>query len=111
MKKTFGGWAFIIGLILAVVIALLGAEQDWPVYILLVLGLIVGLLNISDKEVGPFLISAIAFMLTFTSLFMISEAIPLVGNTLVNFFVFVNAFIAPAAAVVAIKELFAHTRN
>jgi len=50
-------------------------------------------------------------MLTFTALGKISEAIPLVGNTLGNFFVLVNAFIAPAAAVVAIKELFAHTRN
>ena len=111
MKKSIGGWAFIIGLILAVVIAFLGAEQDWPIYILLVLGLIVGLLNIGDKEVGPFLIAAIAFMLTFAALGKIAEVIPVVGATIGNFFVVVNAFIAPAAAVVAFKELFARTRN
>jgi len=111
MKKSIGRWAFIIGLVLAVIIALLGTGYEWPVYILLVLGLIVGLLNISDKEVGPFLVAAIAFMLTFMALGEIADAIPWIGVYLGNFFVMVRAFIAPAAAVVAFKELFAHTRN
>jgi hypothetical protein len=111
MVKKIGGWAFVIGLILAVVIALLGIEQTWPIYILLVLGLIVGLLNISDKEVGPFLIAAIAFMFTFTALSNVVEVIPVVGGTLAQFFSLVNAFVAPAAAVVAFKELFARAKN
>jgi hypothetical protein len=111
MKKSWGAWAFIIGLILAIIIAIIGTDADWPVYVLLVLGLIVGLLNVSDKEVGDFLIAAIAFMLTFTALGKIAEVLPVIGETLGNFFVLVNAFIAPAAAVVAFKELFAHAKN
>jgi len=111
MKRSFGGWAFIAGLVLAVIIALFGMGQDWPVLVLLVLGLIVGLLNISDKEVGPFLIAAIAFMLTFAALNDIAGAIPWIGDNLGSFFVLVSAFIAPAAAVVAFKELFAHSKS
>lgn len=111
MKKTLGGWAFVIGLIIAIVIAIVGTNQSWPIYLLLVLGLIVGLLNISEKEVGPFLIAAIAFMFTFTALSNVAEGIPAIGDTIASFLMLVNAFIAPAAAVVAFKELFAHTKN
>ena len=80
-------------------------------YILLVLGLIVGLLNVSEKEVGSFLIAAIAFMFTFTALGNVAVGIPIIGDTLARFFNLVNTFVAPAAAVVAFKALFAHARN
>jgi uncharacterized membrane protein len=110
MTKFLGRWAFIIGLILAVIITLFGVEQTWPIYVLLVLGLIVGLLNITEKEVSSFLIAAIAFMFTFSALSNVFVAVPAIGNTIANFFTLVNAFIAPAAAVVAFKALFAHAR-
>jgi uncharacterized membrane protein len=108
---TIGRWAFVIGLFLAVVIAILGSNQTWPIYVLLVLGLLVGLLNISDKEVSHFLIAAIAFMFTFTALGNVAEWIPVAGEMIARFMTLVNVFIAPAAAVVAFKELFAHTKN
>lgn len=111
MKRTLGGWAFIIGLILAIILAILGTQETWPMYLLVVLGLIVGLLNITDKEVGSFLIAAIAFLMTFTALGAVAEGIPGIGDNISAFFTLVNAFIAPAAAVVAFKELFAHTKN
>lgn len=111
MGRSLGGWAFIIGLIVAIVIAIFSTEQTWPLYLLLVLGLIVGLLNVSSKEVGHFLIAAIAFMFTFAALSDVAVGIPVVGDTLARFFNLINAFIAPAAAVVAFKELFAHAKN
>ncbi len=111
MAKKIGGWAFIIGLILAAVIAIVGTEQTWSVYILLVLGLIVGLLNITGKEVSSFLIAAIAFMFTFTALGNVAESIPAVGSIIAQFFSLINVFIAPAAAVVAFKALFAQAKN
>ena len=111
MKKKVGRWAFVIGLILAIILAMLGTEQIWPIYLLLVLGLLVGLLNISDKEVGSFLIAAIAFMFTFTALGNVAEGIPVIGGTIAKFFLLVNVFIAPAAAVVAFKALFGHAKN
>jgi hypothetical protein len=111
MKKTLGGWAFVIGLIIAVIVAIIGTAASWPIYILLILGIVVGLLNISDKEVSSFLIASIAFMFTFTALGNVADAIPVIGAKLVKFLSLVNVFIAPAAAVVAFKALFAQAKN
>lgn len=115
MKKKalnkIGGWAFIIGLVLAIVVAIFGAEATWPIYLLLFLGLVVGILNITNKEVSSFLLAAVAFMFTFTSLGKVAEIIPLLGETLARFFSLMNTFVAPAAAVVAFKALFAHSKN
>jgi hypothetical protein len=111
MEKTMGGWAFVIGLILAAIIAIFGIEATWPMYLLLVLGLIVGILNVVDKEVNSFLIAAVAFMFTFTALSSVVIEIPVAGVSLARFFVLINAFIAPAAAIVAFKALFAHSKN
>lgn len=107
MEKSLGGWAFVIGLIIAIVIALTGNTANWALYLLVVLGLIVGLLNISDKEVNSFLIAAIAFMLTFGSL----SAVFANWLPVARFLQLLVAFVAPAAAVVAFKALFAHTRD
>ncbi|MEM4330727.1 MAG: hypothetical protein QW273_01825 [Candidatus Pacearchaeota archaeon] len=109
--KTVGAWAFVIGLVLAIIIAALGVDQTWPVYVLLILGLAVGLFNITEKEVNSFLLAAIAFMFTFTSLSAIALGIPAIGEGLARFFRLVNAFVAPAAAVVAFKALFAHAKD
>lgn len=79
--------------------------------LLVVLGLIVGLLNVTKKEVGSFLLAAIAFLMTFTALSAVASGIPGIGGNIAAFFTLINAFIAPAAAVVAFKELFAHTKN
>lgn len=114
MERTLdkvGGWAFIIGLVLAILIAIFGAEATWPIYLLLFLGLVVGILNIGHKEVGSFLLAAVAFMFTFTSLGKVAEIIPVLGEPLARFFSLMNTFVAPAAAVVAFKALFAHTKR
>lgn len=114
MERTLdklGGWAFIIGLVLAILIAIFGAEATWPIYLLLFLGLIVGILNIGNREVGSFLLAAVAFMFTFTSLGKVAEIIPVLGEPLARFFSLMNTFVAPAAAVVAFKALFAHTKH
>jgi ABC-type proline/glycine betaine transport system permease subunit len=78
---------------------------------LLFLGIVVGILNIGKKEVSSFLLAAVAFMFTFTSLGKVVEIIPVLGEPLARFFSLMNAFVAPAAAVVAFKALFAHSKH
>lgn len=111
MKKTLGGWAFIIGLILAIIIALFGINYTWPVYLLVFLGIIVGLLNITDKEVGSFLIASIAFMAAFTILSVMVAEIPAMSAMLAELFKLLNIFVAASAVVVAFKALFAQAKN
>lgn len=105
--EKIGGWLFILGVVIAIVAGLgaasLGAWQ-WIVTLALVLvGLVVGFLNISDKEVNDFLIAAIAVTL-------INQAnlgvIPYIGTYLKEMVLNVVAFVGPAALVVALKAVY-----
>jgi uncharacterized membrane protein len=108
-KMNFGGIAFIAGMVLAIVIALFGLEADWVIWVLAVLGLIVGLLNVTAKETGKFLIATIAFVVTFNSL---SQVFAEVGITLIGTFLnLLVVFVAPAAAVVALTSLITITKK
>jgi hypothetical protein len=107
-----GIWAFIIGFALAIVIAIFGKpDEQWVIIVLAILGIIVGLLNITASEVQKFLVAAIAFLLTFQSLSNVfselTENWPGVGA----FFNLLVVFMAPAAAVVAIKALIALAKD
>ncbi|MEK6881098.1 MAG: hypothetical protein AABY22_15875, partial [Nanoarchaeota archaeon] len=59
-KSKLGGWAFLIGVILAIILGIFmpagGLNQTW-VWILVVIGLIVGFLNVTHDEASHFLMS------------------------------------------------------
>ena len=59
-----GHYSFIAGLIIAVIVGLIPTLRgDAAIWIMVVLGVIVGLLNISAKEVNSFLITAVALII------------------------------------------------
>jgi len=60
--NRIGSWAFLIGVILAVIFAF-AAAANWVVWTLIVIGLIVGLLNIAVKEIEPFLMAGAIFVI------------------------------------------------
>ncbi len=62
MLSKIGFWAFIIGLILCVVAGFAWANNNGVVIALLVLGLIIGFLNVTAKETMLFLVATIALM-------------------------------------------------
>src|SRR3989344_8070442 len=86
MTRKMGEWAFIIGVLVAVIIGLFsGSLQEntsgWLILLLVILGLIVGFLNISESETTPFLVAAVALLITGTA----SESlriIPTIGGYL-----------------------------
>jgi len=58
-RQTIGKWAFIVGLIMAVLAGLF-FQPDWAIWVLAVLGVIVGFLNITGEDTRSFLLAAIA---------------------------------------------------
>ncbi len=83
--------------------------------ILLILGIIVGLVSITAKEVTPFLISAIALMITRVGVDVWKplEAVELDllyywATGILNYIV---AFVAPAAVLIAIKAVYSLARE
>ena len=99
--ETVGKWAFIVGLVLAAIAGLL-FQAAWVVWVLALLGVVVGLLNVTATETQGFLIAALAFTLASTAL----GSIPFVGGVLTAILGYVSAFVSGAMVVVALKALF-----
>jgi len=102
-----GLWAFVIGLVLAIALSIFSATTtpQWAVVTLAVLGIVVGLFNVTDKEVNTFLIASLAFLISFQSLSAVfTTLVP--WEAVGVFFKLVATFIAPAAAIVAVIALF-----
>jgi hypothetical protein len=98
---NIGHWAFVVGLIIAV-IAGLGGQMDWLVPALIVLGLIVGFLNVTEKESTAFLVGVIALLVIgMASL----ETIGSIGEKMALILSNVVTFVAGAGLVVAVKQV------
>ncbi len=101
--SSYGNWAFLIGL----VIALLAGFVNIPFYalILVLLGLVVGFLNVSAKETHGFLVATVALIVAGSAnLNMVWSGLTIILGNIVT-------FMAPAALVVAIKALYELARH
>ena len=105
-KAMLGRWAFLIGVVLAVIFGFISAGT-WLSWLLVVIGLVVGLVNISDKEVGEFLTAGTVMVLmgyfggqTLSSVVYLST----IFNNILTLFV-------PATIVVAVKSVLSLARN
>ena len=97
-----GFWAFIVGLIVAVVAGFFPPSYI-IILVLLILGLVIGFLNITAKEILLFLVATIALIVAgnvFAPLKTLGIG-AILGSILGN----VAALMAPAAIVAAIKAL------
>ncbi|MCX6803157.1 MAG: hypothetical protein NTY48_01150 [Candidatus Diapherotrites archaeon] len=115
MAKTgVGGYAFLIGFILAIILgvvqglvpSVIGAAALWVLVVLVILGVIVGLLNIKDKHITEFLIAVIAVtmigMIPINQLGLASEPVGIFLGAILQSIV---AFSAPAALVLGLKQI------
>ncbi len=107
-KMQMGHIVFVIGLVLAVLIALVSAPEApaWAVLLIVVMGIVVGLLNITDKEVMMFLVASIAFLMSFQALSSVFLILAQGWQGVSVFFSLMSTFVAPAAAIVAVRALF-----
>jgi zinc transporter ZupT len=101
-----GKWAFIVGLVLAVIVGYI-FQAEWVIWVLAILGVIVGLLNVTREDTERFLLAAIAFALSVTAL----STVPVLGLSITNILGYVAAFVAGAMVVVALKVLFQTARS
>lgn len=113
MKQKIGVWSFAIGMILAIIISIVTANSvpAWSVYLLAIIGIIVGLINISDKEVNTFLIAGMSFLISFQALGNIATILALGWAAVSTFFYLMAVFVAPATAIVAVKAIFNIAKN
>ncbi|MBU1111512.1 MAG: hypothetical protein ABIB43_01830 [archaeon] len=100
-NKSFGAWAFIFGTVLALLFGLLGwtGSISW---LLVILGLLIGLLNIAEKETQAFLVAGTVLVIVSSFGMNAMKIIPILGNVLgAILYLFV-----PATIIVALKSVF-----
>ena len=107
-----GKWAFIIGLVIAVLAAFITAVSTATILLILfILGLIVGFLNIDKKNTTEFLVAVIALLavgsLGALAIGQLAQAVSYLEAILGNFIVFVAA----SALVVSIKAIIVTTKK
>ena len=115
MGIKLGQWAFIVGILLAIIVSaftLSEALTGWITLLLVVLGLIVGFLNITEKETTPFLIAGIALLATGSAADSLKVIPPKVlGDFLTSSVNNIAAFVTPAAILVAVKAIWALAKD
>ena len=112
MEKEIGKYAFIAGVVIAFLLGLaipaLDAAKGWLATILVVLGLIVGFLNVSGKETKEFLWVTVALVLVAYAAGARIDAwstdVMWVGKYLSGIFGSIVNFVVPASIVVALRE-------
>jgi len=120
-----GHIAFLTGIIIAIVVGLVAPSlanvladlnysnpdrqaalfNESAAITLILLGLLVGIVNITSKEVTEFLVASIALLVIANSI-QFAFAVRYVGVTLSSIIGFVNVFVAPAALITAIKAVY-----
>lgn len=109
MDQRVGNYSFIIGVIIAIVLGIVSLGTATPILasVLVVLGLIVGFLNVTGKETKEFLLVATVLIIA-TSMGGASttlSGVQYIGQYLSGIFTQVLAFVVPATVVVALKDI------
>ncbi len=125
VMMKFGSWAFLIGIVIALLVGLyqaytlesttvaafFGTETGGAVaWVLAILGAIVGILafmgkgTITEKEVPAFLMAGIALVVMY-GVFQFVTIKPYIGALLAGISMSLAIFVAPAVGILAIKAI------
>ena len=105
--NMLGSWSFLIGVILAVVFGLLGPLSQTIILVLFVLGIIIGLLNISDEEATPFMIAGVVLVIVGTLGQSVVTSVSFFDRMLQA----LTVLFVPTTIIVALKSVFGMARH
>jgi hypothetical protein len=110
--NQLGSWSFLAGVVLAVLLGLgfTGAYQTQMILVVFLLGLVVGLLNITHDEASGFLTSGtvlvlVSFLGNQAGIF--ESVLPQIGNILNG----ILTLFVPATIIVALRAVFLIAKN
>ncbi len=107
--NVLSGWAFLAGVVLAVILGLGfagGLTAGW-IYVLVIIGLIVGLVNVAGKEVNQFLLSGVVLIIASSLGQEVTQGVSYFNSILQALL----AIFVPATIIVAIKNAFSLARK
>ncbi|MDD5254259.1 MAG: hypothetical protein PHG05_04140 [Candidatus Nanoarchaeia archaeon] len=113
MSKKIGIWAFMGGIIIAIIVGFatafinMGSSIGVIIAIMSILGLIVGAMNVTEKEVTSFIIAAIGLTTGSMALAGLGSVLPEgIGNIVTTIFSVFGVFVAGAVFIPALKAIY-----
>lgn len=107
LRGLIGFVIFLAGILLAIIGGIAAPGEGTIILILVILGIIIGVLNITAKEAIPMMIAAIALIVVgqagFIALNDISAGL---GDTINDVVAYFSQLMAPAAVISAMRALF-----
>jgi hypothetical protein len=109
---VLGAIAFFVGMLLAIIAGGVSRDNGTIVLILVILGIVVGLFNITSREMIPFLVAAIALVVVGTAVGSegnygpfapLNDVIDGLGRVLNGMVAYIAVFMTPAAIITAIR--------
>jgi len=109
LLAKIGSWAFIIGVVIALVVGIFsnGQANSIMTSVLIVLGLIVGFLNVTGRETTPFLLASVSLVIVSSMGGAKLGMVPTIGATLEGTLAALMTFVIPATIIVALKAIWA----
>ena len=106
-QNKIGAWAFLIGIVIAVTLGVFSAQvasatKDTVLWILIFLGIIIGVLNITNKESKNFLFASLALVIVSYFGGIVLKIIPTLGSVLGALLI----LFIPTTIIVALKLVF-----
>lgn len=105
--NLIGAWAFLVGVIIAIVLGFVSIPGQGIVTALVVIGFIIGLFNIADKESSQFLMSGAVLIIIVSLTGNAFSSMPVLAKILAALMM----IFVPATIVVAIKNVFSLAKN
>ena len=101
--QKFGTFSFLAGILIAIIFGIIPSLTNlaWVAIVLMILGVLVGLLNVEDKNISLFLLAAISLVAMSTSL----NAMPIIGDMIRSIIINLVQFVGPAALIVSIVAI------
>ncbi len=112
-SALLGSWSFLIGMVLAVLLGLGlgGAYSSTLLWVLFLLGIVVGLLNITHNETTSFLTSGTILVLVSFLGASVVESVSVPYVAMANLLKGILTLFVPATIVVALKSVFVLARR
>lgn len=106
--EKVGSWAFILGVVIALLIGIFsfGEFHSTLVFLLIMMGLIVGLLNVGSHETNTFLLATVSLVIvTYFGGDVLGKTL-IIGKYLSSTLSALMTFVIPATIIVALKAIY-----
>ncbi len=110
MTQKAGFWLFLLGIVISLVAGFVNIGPGL-VSVLVVLGLIIGFLNITSNETTPFLLAVVSLVIVNTFGGNVLSNVQVIGAPLARILNAIVIFVVPATIVVTLKAIYSLAKS